>query len=313
MTPPRPYTSVDEFSSLRRAAARVGRNWRWLREQGWQAVADEHNLHVSERVENAMRRWAWKREHGAPGRATPVFVVGVQRSGTNMVVRGLARVPDIQVRSENDRRAFARYKLRSDSEVRRLVDSSPYRIVLLKPLCDSHRTDHLLDHLGTNQPGKAIWVYRGMEGRVRSALAKFGDVNVAVLRDFANGIGFDRWQVQRLSSANEKLVRSFDYDDLSPASGAALFWYLRNSLYFDQALDCREDVMLLDYDRLLADPVQWSTRLADFMGIRWDPTMVSHVRPGANGHREPLDIHPEIRKRCDELEERLAAVEPIIN
>ena len=63
--------------------------------------------------------------------------------------------------------------------------------MLFKPLCDSHRTDHLLDDLRTASPGRAVWVYRDVDGRVRSALAKFGDGNRQVLREFADGTNTD--------------------------------------------------------------------------------------------------------------------------
>ena len=308
LRPPTPYTAVDEFGPMQRAMARLGRNWQWFRDGGWQSLADEHDLHLAERARNAQRRAAWRRTNrGVQGKALAAFLVGAQRSGTNMLVRALAALPEVEIRSENDRKAFTRFKLRSDAELRRLIEDSRHRVVLLKPLCESHRVDELLDHLPTAEPRRAIWMYRSMEGRVRSALAKFGDVNLSVLRDYASGIGLDRWQVQRLSPANAEFIRSFDYGELSPASGAALFWYIRNSLFFDLRLDERDDAFLLDYERLLADPATWSTKLTTFLDVDWDPLMIRHLRKLGTGHKEPLDIHPRIRARCAELEERLAA------
>jgi len=88
-----------------------------------------------------------------------------------------------------------------------LVLASRHRYVLFKPLCDSHRADELLA-IDTLADGRAIWAYRAVDGRVRSALAKFGDTNLRVLTDIAAGKGLDRWQAQRLSPENLELIRS---------------------------------------------------------------------------------------------------------
>ena len=58
------------------------------------------------RVASAKRRW--RRAHPqAAGRATPVYLVGLQRSGTNMLARGLDTAPEFEVHNENDRAAFS--------------------------------------------------------------------------------------------------------------------------------------------------------------------------------------------------------------
>src|SRR5207248_1518559 len=154
------------------------------------------------------------------GTAAPVWLVGVQRSGTNMVVRGLEASPEVEVRNENDSKAFERFRLRPDTVLRQIVLASRHRYVLFKPLCDSHRVDELLA-LHTPTSGRAIWAYRGVDGRVRSALAKFGDANLRVLTEIAAGRGGDRWQAQRLSRESLDLIRSFDWPAVSPASAAA--------------------------------------------------------------------------------------------
>lgn len=297
----------DEEASLRRLQTKVVRHVRWAQAQGLARLIEEDQLDPFVRVPAAVRRWRWRRAHPLPaGTARPVYVVGVQRSGTNMVVRGLEACPEFEVHNENDRAAFYRFRLRPDPTVRAIVAASRHRYVLFKPLCDSHRVDQLLDDLGTAVPGRAIWVYRAVDGRVRSALAKFGDANLRVLREIATGAGGRRWQAQRLSDESLELVRSFDYDRLSPASAAALFWLVRNSLYFDLGLDRRPDVLLCSYDSLLADPEGGTRRFCAFLHFGWSPQLMAHIAPRP-GDGERLDLDPRIRHRCEELDERLAA------
>jgi hypothetical protein len=238
-----------------------------------------------------------------------VFLVGVQRSGTNMIVRGLEAAPEFEVHNENDARAFERFLLRPLPVVRDVVNRSRHRYVLFKPLCDSHRTAELLDGFGTLSPARAIWAYRSMDGRVASALAKFGDVNLRVLRGIAAGEGATWWQAQGLSDETIGLLRSFDYDAMSPATASALFWYLRNRLFFDLGLDRRDDVALVSYDAVLADPEARMRRLCGFLAFDWRPELVAHIeRRSAPPNGSRADIDPRVRSLGDELLQRMNEV-----
>src|SRR5947209_14562099 len=280
----------------------------WARQDGMASLVEEDDLRPIHRAIRGWRKWRWRRASGvAAGTAMPVWLVGVQRSGTNMVVRGLEESPEVEVHNENDKGAFERFRLRPDPVVRRLVLASRHRYVLFKPLCDSHRVDELLG-LDTPTPGRAIWAYRGVDGRVRSALAKFGDTNLRVLTEIAAGRGGDLWQAQRLSDDNLALIASFDWSSMSPASAAALFWFVRNSLFFDLGLDQRDDVLLSSYDALVAAPETGTRALAAFLGLEWHPGLCAHIERRDGGLTERLDLDARVRAACDQLEERLAAV-----
>jgi hypothetical protein len=298
--------SNEDEPALRWVARRAARHLRWSRSEGLARLIEEDRLDPRHRVGLAIRKWRWRREHGvAPGTAVPVWLVGLQRSGTNMLVRGLEASPEFEVRNESDGRAFRRFRLRPDHEVAALLLASRHRFVLLKPLCDSHRVGELLDRLPLPTAGRAIWAYRDVDGRARSALAKFGDANLRVLREIGRGGGGGRWQAQRLSADSLELLASFDYERMSPADGAALFWYVRNRLFFEQGLDRRGDVILSCYDRMVAAPEETMRPLCAFLGVAWRPELVAHVAPRSGRGLPPLDLDPRIRARCDELRARL--------
>jgi hypothetical protein len=180
--------------------------------------------------------------------------------------------------------------------------------VLLKPLCDSHRAAELLDDLGAPTAGRAIWAYRTMDDRVRSAVSKFGSANREALAAIANGGGDSLWQAGGLSADSRSLIRRFDYGTMSPESAAALFWLVRNSLYFELGLDRRPDVLLCSYDQLVREPEASMRRLCEFLGIEYRPEFVAHIDSRSRRDRPPLPIDPEIRSLCAELESRLDAV-----
>jgi hypothetical protein len=288
------------------AATRVQRHVHWLRTQGLARLVEEDRLNPVNRAATTVGKWRWRVAHRSrPLGGAPVLLVGLQRSGTNMIVRGLECAPEFEVYNENHRAAFRRFRLRPDPVIRRLVDDSRHPYVLLKPLCDSHRTAELLDGLGSRQPGRALWVYRSVDGRARSALAKFGDANLQALREIAAGGGRHRWEAQLLSPDSLDLVASFDWTRVNAASAAALFWYVRNRLYFELGLDRRSDVLLVSYDAMLADPVAEARRICAFLQFPYHPRLIAHVAPRAPAMPGPLDIDPRIRARCEELAARL--------
>jgi hypothetical protein len=299
---------IEDERTFRRVARRAWRHVRWAQAHGVRRLLEEDGLDPVTRTTNAWRKQRWRLTHSVPaGSAVPVYLVGVQRSGTNMVVRGLEASPEVEVRNENDKGAFVRYQLRPDGDVRRLVGDSRHRYVLFKPLCDSHRVAHLLDDLGTASPGRAIWAYRDVEGRVRSALAKFGQVNHTVLAEIAAGNGGSRWQAQGLSEASMDLLRSMEWDRVTPETASALFWYVRNALYFELGLHGRDDVTLVSYGRFVSGPEPTMRALCSFLGLSYDPAMATHIGARSAPHHEALAIDPAVRRVCGELQDRLDA------
>ncbi len=291
---------------LRWQGQRVRRHLRWAREQGIRRLIEEDSLNPLERLEVGIAKARWRRTHDHRPNAVPVFLLGAQRSGTNMVVRGLERSPEFEVHNENDPRAFHRFRLRPLPEIRELVERSRHAFVLFKPLCDSHRAVELLEDLGAPSPGRVIWVYRHFEARARSSVAKFGDANLLALRRIAAGGGAGMWQAGGLGEQHLALLRSLDLAAMSPLSAAALFWYLRNSLFFELGLDAREDVALVSYDALVAEPGAEMGALADFLGIGFRPQLVAHIER-RGGAPASVELDPRVRGLCEELLARLDA------
>lgn len=283
------------------------RHWRWLRADGVRGYAEEHDLNPAVRIPRDLRKFFWARAHGTRGAGVPVFVFGAQRSGTNMMMHGLDMAPEVRVYNEGNARAFERYRIRPQPVIERLVARSASRVVAFKPLCDSHRVTEILDGLDSIQPPRAFWIWRGVEGRVRSAVAKFPTSNLDVLRSWARGGARDHWQLQGISDDSRAFLVGLDVAALSPESAAAAFWYIRNRLVLERGLDRRPDVMLISYDLFLQEPAPWMRRIAAFAGLDHRPELIAHVKPSLSlRHQRPsVPIAPEILERCRALEERL--------
>ena len=299
---------LQQATGLRRVTGRIRRHWDWGRTQGFGRLVEEDQLNPLTQIPSAFRKWRWRATNAVrPGTSRPVFLVGVQRSGTNMVVRGLETSPAFEVHNENDRQAFDRFMLRPDQDIAGIVRSSRHAYVLFKPLCDSARVGDLLDGLATPTPGRAIWAYRGMDGRVRSAVAKFGDANLRVLSEIAAGGGRDRWQAAGLSDNSLDFLSSVDWSAASAETGAAAFWYVRNSLYFELGLHARPDVTLVGFEQFATDPAAEMSALCSFLGLPYAPSLVSHVDASRAAVRPLETVDPAVREQCAALEERLMA------
>jgi hypothetical protein len=284
---------------------KLRRHVHWARTEGIGRLVEEDRLDPRERVTTAVRKARWRKAHGIlAGTARPVYVVGLQRSGTNMLMRGVDRAPEVDVCNENDRRAFTRFRLRSDETLVSVVRASRHSVVLVKPLCESHRVDELLELPGL-PGGRAVWVYREPDARARSEVSKFGESNLAALRQIAAGRADEIWQGQRLSASSVALVRSFDLATMTPESGAVLFWVVRNRLYFDMGLDRRPDVMLVSYDGFVTDPHAQMRRLCGFIDLPYRPTLCAHVVPrNSHGSAAP-SVDPAVRALAVDLLARL--------
>ena len=287
--------------------ATVQRHWRWLRADGVRGYAEEHDLNLAVRVPRDVRKFVWMRVHGHLGRAVPVFVVGAQRSGTNMMMHGLDMAPEVRVYNEGNGRAFDRFRLKPLPVVERLVTRSRARVVAFKPLTDSHRVHQMLDDLGSIEPPRAFWIWRKVEGRVRSAVAKFPTSNLDVLRRWASGVDREHWQLQGMSDESRAFLGALDMAALSPESAAAAFWYVRNQLFFERQLDQRLDVLPVSYDLFLREPERWMRLIARFAGLTYRPELIAHVKPSLSSRhrRTSVPIDPEILERCTQLERRL--------
>lgn len=297
----------DSDSSASWFLKRVRRHAGWLRTEGAARLIEEDDLNVLNRMRRNRAKQQWAAAQGAPGEASAVFVVGLQRSGTNLVMRLLDRFPETEVHNENSRVAFDRFRLKQ-AEVASIVDRSPHRLVVFKPLMDSHAVSDLLATGDTERPARAIWVYRNPDARARSAVAKFGANNLEAATAIALGRSPIPWQAEGLSAEAIELAASMDYEQMTPESGAILMWYLRNVLYFEQGLDRRDDIFLLSYDMLVESPTEVREALLTFVGLSERTGLFAddEVR-----NRRPTvydDVPTDLRRLCDDLQARLDQV-----
>jgi hypothetical protein len=259
-----------------------------------------------EEIRNSRRKRAYQALTNSGRTPTPLFVVGCQRSGTNMLHSVLDKSVDTLIYNEDNRRAFRNYRIKPLKERMGLLDQARCSWVVFKPLCDSQNIDRLLaDH----SDGKAIWMFRSYQDVANSAVRKWDGLQRSLIRDLATSEKCSHWLAERVGEERRQLVKHLYRDDISVHSAAALKWYLRNEIYFDYELDRNPDrILLLKYDDLVLDPAKAFARVFGFLEIQIETQYVNHVFR-TSIRKDPFpEIDPKIEYLCDEMMERLDRV-----
>ena len=141
-----------------------------------------------------------------------VFVVGSQRSGTRLPLQILDGAPEVMTYSEGTAPYFDRVLLKPLPEIERLLTRSLFPGVALKPICQTHRINELLDHF---PDARGIWIFRDYRDATNSASAKWKSGKEAVRRLAAGELDAAGWRAGGLTTEKLQLVRRLYSDSMS--------------------------------------------------------------------------------------------------
>jgi len=272
-----------------------------LRSVLYRRIPEPVTITKKERLEKTLKHLRNK-VVGRPGEAIPVLIFGEQRSGTNMLLDCFGKSPRTAIYNETDDDAFVEYELRELDVIRRLVNQSPASHVVLKPTADGNRADAIIDAL----PGaKAIWIFRQYRDAVASALALFRETSLEYLHNVVRRSPEARWRAINLIESDIAMIDGHLRRGISEASARALIWYVRNGFYFRLGLDRRRDVLLLNYEELVADPGAVVARAFEFVGLQFNAGYTDEVFASSVGRRVVPEIDAEIADLCEGLFARL--------
>jgi Sulfotransferase domain len=236
-----------------------------------------------------------------PQRPLVVFVAGVHRSGTNMLMQVLDASLQTEVFGESDRRAFDHYLMRDETVIEALVGRSHAETVAVKALHEAHKLRHLLDRFA---PAKAIWPVRRFSDVVNSIAHRWPN-----WRNELDEIAADRtaggWRALGMTDATHRLIKDSYREDMDDASALALFWYYRNQLFFDQGFATDGRVLPIAYEALVRDPQASVAQIAAFAGIDATDRMWRIPHADSVGKDAPRPLLRDIRALCDDMQKRL--------
>jgi hypothetical protein len=243
-----------------------------------------------------------------PERKSILFIFGCQRSGTTLLAEIFERDFDntvvyheFSVLSSLDKQ----YKIRLNPPhvVKKEVDGIRASIVVLKPLVESQNALRLLNYF---ENSKAVWVYRHYRDVALSNLTQWGIKNgINNLRPIVEGQA-QNWRSENVSEDTKRIVLKYFSEDMNPYDAAALFWLVRNNLFFELNLDKHPAVMMCQYDALVADPVNTMAAIYDFVGHVYPSEKIPlEIYTTSKGKGGEIKLSKEIEVLCDQMLERL--------
>lgn len=238
-----------------------------------------------------------------------VWIMGCQRSGTTMLLDVFDR--DLRVRAYRDvgalttSRGAGSIRLNPLDEVEAEFRRTRSPLVVAKPLADSHRALPLLERF----PGsRIIWMYRDYRSVASSDLRYFGERNgIRNLVPMVNAEQ-DNWRSSGMSDDVRAVVRQHFSQDMNPHAAAALFWFARNALFFEQALEANEHVFLLRYEEFVQAPDAWIRRIYDWLGQTCPGSgLVAEVHTRSLRRQRQPDLGEGVAEVCLSMQKRLEA------
>ncbi len=266
--------------------------------------------HDARSLPTRIRHVLWRQGKSLRQRVLPrpvaqhVFVAGMQRSGTNLLMDVLDASADTQVFHETDPRAFEQYEMRDLAVIQTLAQQCPAPVFVIKALCELDRIKRLMDAFA---PAKTLWVVRDWRDSANSAIKSFGNF-VPQWQRLASGDAND-WRGRGLSPATRELLAALYRPDASEAEGAAIMWFYRNVLFFEQQLGADARVRVVFYEDLVQQPMREVAAVFDFLGLPgFSRGVAGRIHARSVRHRSPPDISAAVTALCDELLARFRAL-----
>jgi hypothetical protein len=240
-----------------------------------------------------------------PSERRVVLIFGCQRSGTTMLQQTfLDRSWRLLILEEHDCRLVGpghepeETTWQEYSTVLGRIRRLPFEVVAAKPLVESASATALMDAASAV---KAVWMLRHYRGVARSNVRKFGvDNPYRDLQPICSREALD-WRYRGATEETWETVTALMSRRLTPLDAAALFWWTRNQLYFDQRLWEDDRIRILRYERACNQPGEVTRSLSSHIGLALP---LGSITPRVRAQASPPEtgeLDPEIERLCGKL------------
>ena len=231
------------------------------------------------------------------------LIFGCQRSGTTMVQQTiLDRSWRVLILEEHDRRLVrpgpGETTWQDYSTVLGRIRRLPFEVVAAKPLVESASATALMDAAGAV---KALWMLRHYPEVARSNVNRFGADNpYRDLEPIRSRDALD-WRYRGVTEETWETVNALLNRRLTPFDAAALFWWTRNQLYFDQRLWEDDRIRILRYERTCNQPDEVIRSLSDHIGLALPLGSISPRVRAQPFHPKARELDPDVERLCGKL------------
>lgn len=230
--------------------------------------------------------------------ARPVFIAGMQRSGTTMLMNVFHLRPDTSVFDEaRNSTVFKNFRIRDVGTLRRGLMSQSLPIAVFKVICDSHEIVSLFEAF---PDAKVLWMYRNPGDNADSQLKKFEHPVKAIKLVHAGEQG-GGWFAEGVSENTRRTLHQFRGNELSDFDWACLNWWARNQLFFEQDLASDKRVEVLRYEELVANPIDVMGQVIDWLGMPYHDRSFRFVHSRSVNKTDRSSLNPEIERLCQSV------------
>ena len=236
-----------------------------------------------------------------------LFIVGCQRSGTTMMLHILEGDLNTQCFAERSKLTsndtVRGIRLNSLDLMKREFSKIKAPLIVVKPLVESQNTPQLLDYFENSH---AVWMFRNCQDVALSNIKQFGvdsgvnNLRPIIKRDTSN------WRAERVSDHVRETISKYFAEDMNPYDAAALFWFARNSLYFDLKLHENPRVILCRYEDFVVEPEKYTRSIYQQIGQAFPDTgIASIVHSHSIRKGKDIEFSPAIEQLVQELQKKL--------
>jgi hypothetical protein len=236
-----------------------------------------------------------------PDERRVVLIFGCQRSGTTMLQQTfLDRSWRVLILEEHDHRLIGPGVTgwQEYSAVQNRIRRLPFEVVAAKPLVESASATALMDAVGAV---KALWMLRHYLEVARSNVNRFGmdnpcrDLQPIRSRDVLD------WRYRGATEETWETVNALLNGRLTPLDAAALFWWTRNQLYFDQRLWEDDRIRILRYERACNQPGEVVRSLSSHIGLTLPLGSIANRVRAQPPSPSAIELHPDVERLCRKL------------
>ncbi|MDP6637234.1 MAG: sulfotransferase [Phycisphaerae bacterium] len=239
-----------------------------------------------------------------------LLILGCQRSGTTLMQGILDRdmrskiYGEFSKLSSNDREFQIR--LNPLDSVRKTIERDRAELIVLKPIVESQNA---LKLLAAFENARILWMYRDFRDAAMSNINTFGpNAGIYDLQCVLDNCDGD-WRAEDLSDDLRAVAAENFSPDMDPHDAAALFWFVRNSWFFELNLHTSARVMLLRYEHLVAEPAAAVKELYGFLGRNFPgERILPPIHQDSTGQGANLKLSDGIERLCADLLARIDAI-----
>jgi len=239
-----------------------------------------------------------------------LFVIGCQRSGTSLMTRIFHKDWNAKVYFESSSLSLQigeeKLRLKPLPVIKQVIERERFPLIVLKPLVEAQNAAKLL---GAFPNSRAVWMYRHYKDVANSNLRKFGlDNGIKDLRYIVENQA-QNWRVEHVPDRIRQIVLTHFSETMNPYDAAALFWYVRNALFFELGLYSHPNIMLVKYDELISHPKETMLKIYDFISRPYaGDNVLKIINSSSIGKGQQILLSEEVESLCEQLWNRLECI-----